>query len=533
MQATFQSAVETLKHSDKPSVWQGIKRGIEREALRIKENGTLAPTNHPGVLGRTLTHPTITTDYSENLLEFITPVATDIDTTLKQLKDIHRVTYGAIGEEFLWPMSMPCYLGSDKDIRIAKYGESHSGRMKSLYRRGLTYRYGATMQVIAGVHYNFSVSDDMWAQLADIDGATDDNAYRSKRYFGLIRNFKRIAWVIPYLFGASPALCKSFFTQTNNESLLKKWDFDTVGEGTVFLPHGTSLRMSDLGYTNKEQATLKITYNSLQEYVEGLRSAITTQSQEFSKIGVKVGDEYHQLNDNILQIENEFYSPIRPKQIAQGGETPSQALERGGVEYIEVRALDVNPFADVGISGQQMRFLDLMLLYCLLQPSDEMSWEQQQQTDKNFTKVVMEGRNPSLSLSQDGIDRLMADWLEELFADFAVLAKNMDNSAGSKDYQNDLADLYEWVLNPELTLSGQIMHQLQSENWDNGRLGMLLAKQYRQDMQNAELEFYRQDDFNRWAQESEKAFTDRYEQDNKVDFDTFLANYFENAKQPG
>ena len=105
-------------------------------------------------------------------------------------------------------------------------------------------------------------------------------------------------------------------------------------------------------------------------------------------------------------------SPIRPKQIAQDGETPSQALERGGVEYIEIRALDVNPYSDVGITAQQMRFLDLLLLYRLLQPSEEMTWEQQQQADKNFTKVVMEGRNPRLSLAQNGIDRLAVDWLE-------------------------------------------------------------------------------------------------------------------------
>jgi glutamate--cysteine ligase len=291
--------------------------------------------------------------------------------------------------------------------------------------------------------------------------------------------------------------------------------------------------MSDLGYTNKEQATLQITYNSLEEYVAGLRKAITTQSQQFSKIGVKVDDDYRQLNDNILQIENEFYSPIRPKQIAQDGETPSQALERGGVEYIEIRALDVNPYSDVGITAQQMRFLDLLLLYCLLQPSEEMTWEQQQQADKNFTKVVMEGRNPRLSLAQNGIDRLMADWLEELFADLSILAKTLDNSADTKDYQNDLADLYEWVLNPERTLSGQIMHQLQSENWDNSRIGMLLAKKYRQEMTDSTLEFYDKSDFSEWAQASEKAFSDRYEQDNTVDFDTFLSSYFENAKQPG
>ncbi|WP_417441027.1 glutamate--cysteine ligase [Idiomarina sp.] len=533
MQATFQAVIEKLKQSGKTAVWQGIKRGIEREALRIKENGTLAPGDHPQELGKTLTHPTITTDYSENLLEFITPVASDIDTTLSQLRDIHRVAYNAIDDELLWPMSMPCYIGSDDDIRIAKYGDSHSGRMKSLYRRGLTYRYGATMQVIAGVHYNFSVSDAMWEELAEIEGVSNNQSFRTERYFALIRNFKRVAWVIPYLFGASPALCKSFFSQTKNEEILQKWNFDTVGKGTVFLPYGTSLRMSDLGYTNKEQATLEITYNSLDEYVTGLRRAITTPSQQFSKIGVKVGDEYRQLNDNILQIENEFYSPIRPKQTARDGETPSQALERGGVEYVEIRALDVNPFSDVGITAQQMHFLDLMLLHCLLQPSEEMSWEQQQQADNNFTKVVMHGRDPRLSLQQYGIDRLMADWLEELFADFSSIAKALDNSSDNKVYQNHLADLYEWVLNPESTLSGQILRLLKEEDRDNSNLGMQLAKQYREQLKNESLSYYQQDDFVKWAAESEQAFEERYQQDNNVDFDTFLENYFKQAARSG
>lgn len=533
MQATFQDVIETLKQSGKSEVWQGIRRGIEREALRIKANGTLAPNDHPEQLGKTLTHPTITTDYSENLLEFITPVATDIETTLEQLRDTHRETYRAIGDELLWPMSMPCYIGSDDDIRIAKYGESHSGRMKSLYRRGLTYRYGATMQVIAGVHYNFSVSDAMWAELAKAEGAVDDQAFRSQRYFALIRNFKRIAWVIPYLFGASPALCKSFFCQTNNEATLAEWDFETVGKGTVYLPYGTSLRMSDLGYTNKEQATLKITYNSVEEYVEGLRRAITTPSKQFSKIGVKVGDDYRQLNDNILQIENEFYSPIRPKQTARDGETPSQALERRGVEYIEIRALDVNPFSEVGLTAKQMHFLDLMLLYCLLQPSDDMSWEQQKQTDDNFTRVVMQGRNPRLSLTCEGQDRLMADWLEELFADFTPLAQALDNENGDSQYQNHLADLYEWVLNPERTLSGQILKLLKDNNWDNSKLGMQLAHEYHDKLISEPLTYYTKEDFSRWATASEVAFEERYQQDNTVDFDTFLKEYFEHAARSG
>lgn len=534
MQKSLADCVRELNEAKQGAAWSGIHRGIEREALRIKADGTLATSDHPESLGKTLTHPTITTDYSENLLEFITPVASCIKATLAQLRDIHRVTYHAIGDELLWPLSMPCYLGSDKDIRIAKYGDSHSGRMKSLYRQGLTHRYGATMQVISGVHFNFSVSEAMWSQLAEQNQCEDDAAFRSAKYFDLIRNFKRVAWVIPYLFGASPAFCQSFFRQTGTEQKDTDWNFQRLGKGTAYLPYATSLRMSDLGYTNKEQASLGITYNSLHEYVAGLRKAITTPSQQFAKIGVKVDGEYNQLNANILQIENEFYSPVRPKRTAQKGETPSQALERGGVEYIEIRALDVNPFSGIGITEQQIQFLDTLLMYCLLSDSPTMSWDEQQQYDKNFTKVVMEGRNPSLELWQNGQQRLMADWLEELFADLNLIAKSLDQYADNRGgYQQAIAELYQCVLNPELTLSGQIMSTLKENDWDFSQLGMDLAHRYRDEFTRSELEFYQDKDFAEWKQQSEQAFAERKEQDNVVDFDHFLSDYFTAAAKSG
>lgn len=534
MQNSLADRVKDLNQAQQGKAWSGIHRGIEREALRIMKDGTLATTDHPAELGKTLTHPTITTDYSENLLEFITPVASRISDTLAQLRDIHRVTYQALGDELLWPMSMPCYLGSDDDIRIANYGDSHSGRMKSLYRRGLTHRYGATMQIISGVHYNFSVSEAMWEQLAQQQQRPDDKAFRSEKYFALIRNFKRIAWVIPYLFGASPAFCQSFFQQTGTEQKDTDWNFQRLGKGTAYLPYATSLRMSDLGYTNKEQASLGITYNSLDEYVAGLRKAITTPSKQFARIGVKVNGEYHQLNDNILQIENEFYSPIRPKRTAQSGETPSQALERGGVEYIEVRALDVNPFSGIGITEQQIHFLDLLLMYCLLTDSPEMSWEEQQQYDKNFAKVVLEGRNPSLELWQASQQRLMADWLEELFADFTLIARSLDEfSDNPGQYQSHLNELYQCVLNPELTLSGRVLTILKENHWDFSTLGMDLAHKYQHEFRSTELEYYQPQDFLRWKQESETAFVARKEHDNVVDFDAFLSNYFKEAAKPG
>lgn len=528
MHTTLLKSLEHLQSQPNQTAMKRIQRGIERECLRITPEGRLAPTTHPIGLGKTLTHPHITTDYAEMLLEFITPVATDIQVTLDQLTDIHSYTYRYMNDELMWPLSMPCFVGDEHDIHIARYGESHSGRMKNLYRRGLTHRYGGCMQIIAGVHFNFSVPQEMWQALAAQDGVELNAEYISARYFGLIRNYKRVCWVIPYLFGASPAICQSFLQHADSTIELK-----SLGKGTVYREYGTSLRMSDLGYTNKEQADLQITYNSLQDYVTRLRRAITTPSQRFAKIGVSETSpegkkDYRQLNSNILQIENEFYSPIRPKRVAQGGETPTQALERGGVEYIEVRALDVNPFSPVGISAEQIRILDLILLYCLLNESPELDWDAQQLTEKNFNKVVLDGRNPRLTLNDNGYDRPISDWLEDIFADLHALAKFMDGSDG-KDYSETVAEHYQMVLNPELTLSGRMLAMMRDENLDNSHLGMRLARAYRQELEQP-LKYFSEADFAAWTQASIAEQEAREQQDAGTSFDDFLTTYFARAK---
>lgn len=247
---------------------------------------------------------------------------------------------------------------------------------------------------------------------------------------------------------------------------------------------------------------------------------------------MKVGDDYRQLNDSVLQIENEFYATIRPKRVAEAGETPTQALERGGVEYIEVRALDVNPFSPVGITEQQVRMLDLMLFYCLLQPSASMDEAQQLVADKNFNRVVMDGRNPRLTLQQNGHERLLADWLEELFADFHDIAKVMDEAAGdAQAYQQTVTELYQMVLNPELTLSGQILQQLREQDIDNSVFGMALAQKYRDAFLHEPLEEYTEAQFRQWAEQSLQELNERESADQNTSFDDYLATYFEQAKR--
>ncbi len=338
--------------------------GIERECLRVDAHGHLAMTPHPIALGSALTHPQITTDYSEALLEFITGTDQDPRNTLAELEAIHRFTYAKLGDEYLWSPSMPCPLPSEADIPIAEYGSSNIGRLKHVYRQGLALRYGKTMQCIAGIHYNFSLPEALWPVLQADDGDTrSERDYRSARYIGLIRNFRRYSWLLMYLFGASPALDAGFLRGRPHQ--LEALDADTL-----YLPYATSLRMSDLGYQNNAQAGLTPCYDDLSSYTESLYRAVSTPYAPYEAMGIKdAAGNWQQLNTNVLQIENEYYSNIRPKRVTATGERPLQALRARGIQYIEVRCLDINPFLPLGIDLNEARFLDAFLLFCALADS--------------------------------------------------------------------------------------------------------------------------------------------------------------------
>ncbi|MDG2664800.1 glutamate--cysteine ligase, partial [Vibrio parahaemolyticus] len=345
---------------------------------------------------------------------------------------IHHFTQTKMGEEKMWPLSMPCYVGSEDDIQLAQYGSSNAAKMKTLYREGLKRRYGSLMQIISGVHFNFSFPETFWDALY---GEQDEQARqdaKSDAYFALIRNYYRFGWMIPYFFGASPALCGSFIQGRETDL-----PFEKIG-GTLYLPKSTSLRLSDLGYTNSAQSVLKIGFNSIDQYLDGLSDAIRHPSEEFAKIGVKVDGEYRQLNSNILQIENELYAPIRPKRVSKSGEKPSDALRRGGVEYIEVRSLDVNPFSAVGLNEEQVRFLDLFLTWAALSDSDPMDNCELECWRDNWNKVIVSGREKGLML-QIGCqgERLsLQDWAHRVFVELRQIAQQMDMTAGGSAYQD-------------------------------------------------------------------------------------------------
>jgi glutamate--cysteine ligase len=434
---------------------RGMRRGLEKESLRVTAGGALAQTPHAAAFGSALTHPWITTDYSEALIELITPATHSIAETLGFLDDIHRFVYAHLGEEELWVNSMPCVLGEDDSIPLAQYGRSNIGRMKTLYRRGLGVRYGRKMQTIAGIHYNLSFPDTFFRRWQEAEGDTRDvGAFRSEKYFDLVRNFQRQSWLLLYLLGASPAVCSTFLKGRQHR-------LQSSGQGTLYLPEATSLRMSSLGYQNTVQSELQVSYNGLDQYVRDLDHAIRTPYPPFEALGLKdAQDEYQQINTNVLQIENEYYGLIRPKRTTQRGERPTVALSRRGVEYVELRCVDLNPFAPIGIDSTSAHFLEVFALHCLLRDAPPFADGEYRCLPKNQELVVERGRDPELVLRFCGQERKFHELAAEVVAELADVAKVLDAAHGTDAYSRAIAHEAQKLEDPELTYSAIILREL-------------------------------------------------------------------------
>ncbi len=477
MPATLAKNIAILQNN--PAVLKALcalNRGIERESLRVNPKGKLALTPHPVALGSALCHPKITTDYAEALLELITPVHGSISSCIDDLDDIHRFVYAELAkqDEMLWSSSMPCQLGKAADIQIAQYGSSNVARMKMVYREGLAHRYGKVMQTISGIHYNFSLSDKFWASYQLAIGNHDPiDTFKTARYFGLIRNFRRWVPLLVYLFGASPAVCRTFL-QGQQHNLTPFDEHSWHGE------FATSLRMGDLGYQSSAQNSLFVCYNTLDNYIESLRNAITVPHSAYAAFGIKNADgEYQQLNTSLLQIENEFYSVIRPKRITASGEAPINALKRGGVEYIEVRCMDINPFTPVGIDARTMRFLDLFLMYCLLEDSPNFSDEECQTVNSNFKAVVANGRAPSCELLFGSKKVEFKTWANGLMEAMLPLAKTLDTLHASKTYQTTWVEQSSKIENTALTPSAQVLAIMRNEGITFAEFSRRQSEQWR------------------------------------------------------
>ncbi|MGC3981335.1 MAG: glutamate--cysteine ligase [Steroidobacteraceae bacterium] len=516
----FERRLAGLVNAREPGVLSGGRKGVEKESLRVLPDGHLAQSMHPEVLGSALTNEFITTDYSEALIELVTPAFKESWETLQFLCDLHQFVYRHLGDEMLWATSMPSKIGSDAEIPIARYGRSNVAKMKEAYRFGLGHRYGRMMQAISGVHFNYSFPAHLWPVLAEVQQrGNGDAGFQSEQYFALLRNYRRYGWLILYLFGNSPCVSDSFVAGRDHG--LQRFTADTWYE-----PNATSLRMSDLGYRNKNQAGVKISVNSLDEYVRDLSRLITVPHPPYEKIGVKVDGEYRQLNANLLQIENEYYSFIRPKRVVRSGERPTQALKRGGVEYVEVRALDVSAFDPVGVNQNKLRFLEAFMALCLLKDSAPIFADEEDVLDGNHVTVAHRGRERGLKLNRDGRPAPLRDWSMELLDSMLGICELLDQGNRSRPYTSALEAQTAKVLNSALTPSARTIAELQSTGQSFADFALQMSAAHKSYF----LELHppnekRLEELRIEADESLRR-RDDIEMSDRMDFDSYLVDYF-------
>jgi glutamate--cysteine ligase len=424
-----------------PERLSGIRRGIEKEGLRARPDGHLALTPHPAGAGSALKHPHITTDFSESQLELVTGVHADTDACIEELTQIHQAIYRVLGDELMWASSMPCELPGDESIPLGFFGTSNIGRAKAVYRMGLGHRYGRRMQTISGLHYNFS-----------LPGVSTDE------YFSLIRNFRRHSWLALLLFGSSPALSKSFLDGKEHSLLPMAGD-------TLYAPHGTSLRMGRLGYQSDAQSRLSVSYNCLATYGDSLYEALTQPYPPYEAIGVRnERGEYNQLATSLLQIENEFYGTIRPKRVIRTGERPLHALRERGVEYVEVRCMDLDPFEPVGINARTTRFIDVFLLHCLLADSPPDSPEEVAALARNQQRAASRGREPDLLLERDGQVVPQLEWARQLLDECTPIAEALDAAHGGAAHRDALAAASSALENPASLPSARVLETMKRDH---------------------------------------------------------------------
>ena len=498
-------------------------RGIEKEGLRVDEQGILARTPHPAGLGSALTNEHVTTDYSESLLELITGTHQDVDALLAELADTHRHVYGVLDHELIWNQSMPATLPPEPEIPIAWYGTSNTGMLKHVYRRGLAERYGKTMQCIAGVHYNYSLPEDLWSVLDTQPGSAQDR--RSRGYIGLIRNFTRYSWLLMYLFGSAPALASDFLQGQDHQ-------LEKLGDHTLYLPYATSLRMSDLGYQNKAQSQLKLCYNDLDTFLGRLYGAVTQPWPDYQKIGTHRNGEWIQLNTNVLQIENEYYSSIRPKRATGRCERPITALAERGVQYVEVRCLDIDPYSPVGIDAATARFVDAFLLFCTAYDSPFFPANGYcQRSADNFSVVVKEGRKPSLMLDREGQSISLTQWGHELLEQIAPYAALYDSALGGTAYADALAAQRAKLDQPDTTPSARLLADLKASGLSFHDFSLALSRKQADALRAEPLPADIAAAYEQAAAQS-TAEQLRLEQSDTEDFDTYVARYHAALKAP-
>lgn len=462
MNFTFGQIHREFSKDKNLSILKKAEHGLERETIRITQNGKLSKNPHSQSFGSPLMNPHISTDFSEPQLELISPVFKTQGNLLKYLENLHAfIARNLYKNELLWPFSMPPLLPKNhEDIPLANYGNSFAAKKRTIYRRGLSYRYGRKMQTISGIHYNFSFPGEFWNLLYEKFAVKSETKqdFITSCYFRIIQNFLQISWLDSYLFGTCPAIDKSYLSKSTFR--LKKFKNDTY-----FGMYSASLRMSSFGYCCKVQSLLNISFQNLESYGKDLKKAINTPYKKYYRIGLVKDGITLQLNDHYLQIPNEYYAVIRPKQSISLGEDILEKLITQGIKYLEIRTVDIDPNSPIGVTEEHLQFLHLLMLYCLFKEPPGIDAKTQLQNIKNHDQVSLYGRKPWLKLRRNNEKISLKKWSNEILSEMIKIAELFDSKGQNQHYKKIIQNQIAKIDDPNLTPSAQFLEQIRQQGF--------------------------------------------------------------------
>ena len=415
--------------------------GIEWESLRAKDDGKLSLTPHPAVFGDKLTNPLITTDFSESQIEIITPTFDTIDDAFENFSLLSDMVNASLPQdEYLWFQSIPCILPYWDQIPIAQYSEE--GESSQKYREDLARRYGVKKQMISGVHFNFSFSERFLKKLYSLEN--DDLSFKDFKddiYLKIARNYLRYCWLIIYLTGCSIGSHKTF----SNDCIHLMDAKDDYG--SYYSTKGPSFRNASCGYKNLKD--LYPSYNSVNEFVGDINSFIDN------------GD---------LSEAKELYTQIRLK--PKNPKDLLNSLKDSGIEYIEIRTLDINPFYQCGIVNRDMKFLHLFLIYMLVKDeSDYLAW--QNEAKINEERTAESGYVDSMRLLRDGCEVTLKDWAYEIINEMYDMCDKL-----KIDGFDTLNLMMNRVSNPDFTYGKMLLSLIEQHGYINTHI--MLSKNNKQ-----------------------------------------------------
>ncbi|HAT4141561.1 TPA: bifunctional glutamate--cysteine ligase GshA/glutathione synthetase GshB [Clostridium perfringens] len=423
--------------------------GLEKENVRVTERGNLALTPHPKAFGDRENNPYIKTDFSESQLEMVTPVCNTLEEVYSFICNLNKVVSLEIMKngEFLWPQSNPPILPREEEIPIAKL----SNREDELYRENLSYKYGKKKQVISGIHYNFSFKEEFIKLLyKELKVKKDFREFKDDIYLRMARNFQKYHWLLIYLTGASPVFHESYIDEIKEEG-------EKLGEDSYYIKDDTSLRNSSYGYKNKKD--YYVSYNSIEEYASDIKNLV---------------------KDKEIQSIKEYYNPIRLKSL--GSEDMLESLLNKGIDYLEVRLLDLDPLSVQGVNKETLYLVHLFMIYTLLKENKEITYKDQEEFFKNHDMVALKGRNEEAVIHENGIPVLLKDKGREILSEMDEIVEILFSN--NEKFKNVIKRALEKINNPHDTISEKLIKDIKEEGYIN--FHMRLAKEYLNNFKNKE-----------------------------------------------